>query len=138
MENPEKNTKGPVMLPIVKIGKKRYFADSRLRELRNIKNPHDCLDFSDSEWVILNTFLDPEFMDRFLGQGSGGNAMFETGRREPMYCPDCGEKMLETRQEMLDRGAFTETVRRYKCSDCEIEWEASYDTMNQERVLRVI
>jgi hypothetical protein len=31
-------------LPIVRIGKKSYFLDVRLRELRNVKNPHDRLD----------------------------------------------------------------------------------------------
>lgn len=28
-------------LPIVRLGKKKYFADRRLRQLRNINNPHD-------------------------------------------------------------------------------------------------
>lgn len=28
-------------LPIVKIGRKFYFVDERLKELRNIKNPFD-------------------------------------------------------------------------------------------------
>jgi len=28
-------------LPIIKIGRKKYFVDERLNELRNIKNPHD-------------------------------------------------------------------------------------------------
>ena len=28
-------------LKIVKIGKKRYFLDLRLVEIRNVKNPHD-------------------------------------------------------------------------------------------------
>ncbi len=28
-------------LPIVKIGRKKYYADERLRELRNVKDPFD-------------------------------------------------------------------------------------------------
>ena len=28
-------------LPIVQIGKKSYFVDLRLNEIRNVKNPHD-------------------------------------------------------------------------------------------------
>lgn len=31
-------------LPIVKVGKKSYFLDARLRELRNVKNPHDSIE----------------------------------------------------------------------------------------------
>ena len=33
-------------LPIVKIGKKKFFADRRLGQLRNIHNPHDFEDVS--------------------------------------------------------------------------------------------
>lgn len=29
-------------LPIIKLGKKTYFVDERLGEIRNIKNPHDA------------------------------------------------------------------------------------------------
>ena len=36
----------PRMLPIVSIGDgKRYFFDKRLRQLRNIDNPHDYIEF---------------------------------------------------------------------------------------------
>lgn len=72
MDERKKDTKSPVMLPIVKIRKKRYFADSRLGELRNIRNHHDRLEFSNPEWVILKTFFEPGFTDRFLGEAPGG------------------------------------------------------------------
>ena len=35
----------PRVLPIVKIGRKHYFVDERLRQLRNVKNPHDYMDW---------------------------------------------------------------------------------------------
>jgi len=34
----------PRMLPIVKIKNKMYFVDERLKQLRNVKNPHDYID----------------------------------------------------------------------------------------------
>jgi len=55
-----------------------------------------------------------------------------------MYCPDCGKKMNETKTETLDRGPYSETVTNYQCTDCGNEWEFSFDTLNQERVLRAI
>jgi len=35
----------PRQLPIIRIGTKQYFVDERLNQLRNVINPHDCLDF---------------------------------------------------------------------------------------------
>lgn len=35
----------PRVLPIVKIGRKWYFADERLRQLRNVTNPHDTVNW---------------------------------------------------------------------------------------------
>lgn len=35
----------PRVLPIVKIGRKWYFADERLRQLRSVTNPHDTMDW---------------------------------------------------------------------------------------------
>ncbi len=37
-------------LPIVSSGGKRWFLDMRLRELRNVKNPHEWVDFSEVDW----------------------------------------------------------------------------------------
>ena len=40
-----KTTKGPRMLPMVTLSNgKTYFIDDRLRQLRNIFNPHDYID----------------------------------------------------------------------------------------------
>lgn len=36
----------PRRLPRVSVGGKTYFVDSRLRELRNVDNPHDRVEFS--------------------------------------------------------------------------------------------
>ena len=35
----------PRILPVVEVDGKRYFKDTRLRQLRNVKNPHDSIDF---------------------------------------------------------------------------------------------
>jgi hypothetical protein len=35
----------PRVLPIVKIGRTWYFADERLRQLRNVENPHETMDW---------------------------------------------------------------------------------------------
>lgn len=34
----------PRLLPIVELNGKRYFKDERLREFRNVENPHDVID----------------------------------------------------------------------------------------------
>ena len=39
---------GPWTLPLVRVGETMYFADLRLKQFRDISNPHDCVDF-DSE-----------------------------------------------------------------------------------------
>jgi hypothetical protein len=39
---------GPRMLPIVTLSnRKKYFRDDRLRQWRNVENPHDFIDFPD-------------------------------------------------------------------------------------------
>lgn len=35
----------PRVLPIVELNGKRYFKDARLREFRNVKNPHEVIAF---------------------------------------------------------------------------------------------
>ena len=37
----QKKNCGVRQLPIIQIGKKLYFVDLRLNEIRNVKNPHD-------------------------------------------------------------------------------------------------
>ena len=44
----QKVVTGPRVLPVVQYGQTRYFADLRLRQFRDIKNPHNYVDF-DSE-----------------------------------------------------------------------------------------
>jgi len=43
----------PKVLPILKAeGGKYYFVDERLRQIRNVKNPSDFVDFAEGEWQI--------------------------------------------------------------------------------------
>ena len=37
----------PRMLPRIKVGNTIYFVDARLRQLRNVENPHDFIDYGD-------------------------------------------------------------------------------------------
>jgi hypothetical protein len=48
----EKKNSGVRQLPIIQIGRKSYFVDQRLNEIRNIKNPHDKKDIS-PELIVL-------------------------------------------------------------------------------------
>lgn len=36
---------GPAVLPTVTIGEQEYYVDERLRQLRNVENPHDFIDY---------------------------------------------------------------------------------------------
>ena len=36
-------------LPIIIYKGKKYFRDDRLRQIRNVENPHDFIDFSEME-----------------------------------------------------------------------------------------
>ena len=40
---------GVKMLPIVRYERKLWFLDERLRQLRNVRNPHDFIDLNDFE-----------------------------------------------------------------------------------------
>lgn len=40
---------GPKMLPVVDYEGEKYFFDKRLRQIRNVKNPHDFQDLNDFE-----------------------------------------------------------------------------------------
>lgn len=48
MEEGKEGAGGPWVVPIVQHGPAQYFVDLRLRQFRNVKNPHEFLDF-DSE-----------------------------------------------------------------------------------------
>ena len=37
------------MLPIITYERKKWFFDERLRQLRNVRNPHDFIDLNDFE-----------------------------------------------------------------------------------------
>ena len=37
------------MLPVVRYEKRLWFLDERLRQLRNVRNPHDFIDLNDFE-----------------------------------------------------------------------------------------
>ena len=56
MKNDEQNkqteSKLPVELPVAKMNGKSYYVDSRLRQYRNVENPHDFIDFDQDETVI--------------------------------------------------------------------------------------
>ena len=48
------------MLPIVTYERKQWFFDERLRQLRNVRNPH--------EWIDLNEFEMAYFIKRVKGK----------------------------------------------------------------------
>ncbi|MHC4103335.1 MAG: hypothetical protein ACYSR9_00235 [Planctomycetota bacterium] len=69
-EAKQKVVTGPKVLPVVQYGQIRYFADLRLRQFRDIGNPHNYVDF-DSEQ---------------------GRAMCkQTGI---LWCPECGMSVI--------------------------------------------
>ena len=43
-------------LPIIQLGRKRYFVDARLNQLRNIHNPHDVEKMGGSEEFYIRHF----------------------------------------------------------------------------------
>ena len=43
-------------LPVIKIGRKQYFVDERLNELRNVRNPHDREKMEGSAEFYIRTF----------------------------------------------------------------------------------
>jgi len=45
MEKKREEAGGPWVLPIVQHGATQYFADLRLRQFRNVEDPHDYVDF---------------------------------------------------------------------------------------------
>ncbi len=45
MEEKREETGGPWVLPIIQDGETQYFADLRLRQFRNVKNPHEVVEF---------------------------------------------------------------------------------------------
>ena len=49
MEEGSEGTDGPWSLPVVQHGTTQYFVDLRLRQFRNVQNPHEYLDFESEQ-----------------------------------------------------------------------------------------
>jgi hypothetical protein len=45
IENAKAIAYGPTALPTITLGDQEYYVDERLRQLRNVANPHDFMDF---------------------------------------------------------------------------------------------
>ncbi len=54
-ENQNNQNSTPVRLPVVTMNGKSYFVDSRLRQYRNVENPHDFIDFDQPDVVYSYT-----------------------------------------------------------------------------------
>ena len=54
-ENQNNQNSMPVQLPVVTMNGKSYFVDSRLRQYRNVENPHDFIDFDQADVVYSYT-----------------------------------------------------------------------------------
>jgi len=44
---------GPWILPQIQYGPTRYFADLRLRQFRDVENPHNYIDFSSEQGQLM-------------------------------------------------------------------------------------
>jgi hypothetical protein len=57
MNNKNQNSQesGPVRLPITQINGKSYFVDSRLKQYRNVENPHDFINFEENAVIYTYT-----------------------------------------------------------------------------------
>lgn len=51
-QNNQAENRSPVQLPIIQMNGRSYYVDSRLKQYRNIENPHDFIDFDDDLPVI--------------------------------------------------------------------------------------
>ena len=57
-------------LPTVKVGKKTYFIDERLGQIRNVNNPHDFEDVDQDvidHWKAMQAAFDRGYNDRMTG-----------------------------------------------------------------------
>jgi len=61
---------GPRVLPVVQYGSTRYFADLRLRQFRDIENPHNYIDFDSKQGRLMCR---------------------QTG---VLWCPECGMSVI--------------------------------------------
>jgi len=53
MEKEGESGGGPWVLPVVQFGPTHYFADLRLRQFRNVKNPHEYVDFGSEKGKLM-------------------------------------------------------------------------------------
>ena len=97
---PETRTdKGPRMLPIVTLSNgKTYFIDDRLRQLRNVKNPHDFIDDYEGKIRLIDLEAVWSQADNFtqfvtVKCAQCGKILFDGTEREAkhliIYCTDC-------------------------------------------------
>lgn len=61
---------GPKVLPMIQLGAEIYFVDLRLKQFRQVNNPHVCVEF-----------------------GSDAGRLM-CGRANIVSCPDCGVSMI--------------------------------------------
>lgn len=78
-------------LPIIRLGRKSYFVDKRLSEIRNIKNPFDAesvsvelIDFWESQGWIKDVTPDQNLSDEVFCLGCGVNHGWKDGKVD---CP---------------------------------------------------
>lgn len=110
----------PRQLPIIKVGNREFFKDDRLKEYRNIRNPHERYTFEEMEKV--EEFIGTE-ADRFtemIGYVStwykmkryNGQSMI-TDEDVTFYITDEGELITVTRKHSPDEEELEEIKRNY-------------------------
>lgn len=119
IEEAEQYTTTPRQLPIVKVGNKEFFKDNRLKEYRNINNPHERYTFEEMEKV--EEFIGTE-ADRFtevIGYVSTWykmkryNGQSINGEDITFYITDEGELISVTRNHSPDEEALEEIRANY-------------------------
>jgi len=53
VETKQKVVTGPRVLPVVQYGPIRYFADLRLKQFRDIENPHNYIEFNSEQGRLI-------------------------------------------------------------------------------------
>jgi len=94
-----KTDKGPRMLPMVTLSNgKAYFIDDRLRQLRNINNPHDFIDEYESKLTITDLDKVWKQADDFtqfitVSCALSGKTLYNGPEKDAkhliIYCTDC-------------------------------------------------
>lgn len=85
-------------LPKMKIGKKSYFVDERLEQLRNVANPHDFIDYSSS----LLDRSSPEERKRLAKVFEDLRAEFKDSPMPEFWMAHAPEPLPRLTQEQLD------------------------------------